>query len=194
MAIFHRPDQELEILMQKMQKIRRSFLALLVLAGLIGITCGITAAWAQTGFLDRSWGNYTWGAYGGNREASRMGREEIVARENYCSTSGCVLRLEGVAVRPSKARSGQTMVLSTTYTILTPDAVAIPVAISRDIVFQGKSLGRTKNIESRRLNGTWVQEIDFTLPANAVAGIYTLKTKVTTGYGSDQKEVQFRVD
>lgn len=180
--------------MQKMQKIRRRFLALLVLAGLIGITCGLTGAWAQTGFLDRSWGDYTWGAYGGNREASRMGREEIVARENYCSTSGCVLRLEGVAVRPSKASAGQTMVLSTTYTVLTPDAVAIPVAISRDIVFQGKSLGRTKNIESRRLNGTWVQEIDFTLPATAVAGVYTLKTKVTTGYGSDQKEVQFRVE
>ena len=180
--------------MQKMQKIRRGFLALLVFAGLIGVTCGITGAWAQGRFLDRSWGDYTWGAYGGNREASRMGREEIVARENYCSTSGCVLRLDGVEVRPSKARGGQTMVLSTTYTILTPDAVAIPVAISRDIVFQGKSLGRTKNIESRRLNGTWVQEIDFTLPANAAAGVYTLKTKVTTGYGSDQMEMQFRVE
>ena len=105
-----------------------------------------------------------------------------------------MLRLDGVAVRPPKAPGGQTMVLSTTYTILTPDAVAIPVAISRDIIFQGKSLGRTKNIESRRLNGTWVQEIDFTLPANAVAGVYTLKTKVTTGYGSEQKEVQFRVE
>jgi len=177
-----------------MQKIRRSYLALLVLAGIIWITCGISETWAQGRFLDQSWGDYTWGTYGGNREASRMGREEIVARENYCSTSGCVLRLDGIAVRPPKGSAGQTMVLSTTYTILTPDAVAIPVAISRDIVFQDKSLGRTKNIESRRLNGTWVQEIDFTLPANAVAGVYTLKTKVTTGYGSDQKEVQFRVE
>ncbi len=177
-----------------MQKIRRSSLVLLVLAGLIAVTCGVTETWAQGRFLDRSWGDYTWGAYGGNREASRMGREDIVARENYCSTSGCVLRLDGVEVRPPRARSGQTMVLATTYTILTPDAVAIPVAISRDILFQGKSLGRTKNIESRRLNGTWVQEIDFTLPANAAAGVYTLKTKVTTGYGSDQKETQFRVE
>jgi len=177
-----------------MQKIRRSFLALLILAGLIGVTCGITAVWAQGRFLDRSWGDYTWGAYGGDREASRLGREDLVARENYCSTSGCVLRLDGVEVRPSKCKSGQTVVLATTYTILTPDAVAIPVAISRDVIFQGKSLGKTKNIESRRLNGTWVQEIDFTLPGNAVAGVYTLKTKVTTGYGSDQKECQFRVE
>lgn len=177
-----------------MQKLRYSSLACLVLAGLIGVTFSVTETGAQGQFLDRSWGDYTWGAYGGNREASRLGREDLVARENYCSTSGCVLRLDGVAVRPPKASGGQTMVLSTAYTILTPDAVAIPVAISRDIIFQGKSLGRTKNIESRRLNGTWVQEIDFTLPANAVAGVYTLRTKVTTGYGSDQKEMQFRVE
>ncbi len=177
-----------------MQKIRRSHLAWLVLAGLIGVTFGLTQAWAQGRLLDRSWGDYTWGAYGGDREASRLGREDLVARENYCSTSGCVLRLERVEVRPSKCKSGQTVVLATTYTILTPDAVAIPVAISRDIIFQGNSLGRTKNIESRRLNGTWVQEIDFTLPAKAVPGDYTLKTKVTTGYGSDQKECQFRVE
>ncbi len=176
-----------------MRKIRRSYLGWLLLAGLIGVTFGLTQAAAQSGFLDRSWGDYTWGAYGGNREASRLGREDLVARENYCSTSGCVLRLDGVEVRPNQCRSGQTVALSTTYTILTPDAVAIPVAISREIIFQGKSLGRTKNIESRRLNGTWNQEVDFTLPANAAAGIYTLKTKVTTGYGSDQKETQFRV-
>ena len=176
-----------------MHKIRRSSLVFLVLAGLIGVTCGVTETWAQGRFLDRSWGDYTWGAYGGNREASRMGREDIVARENYCSTSSCVLRLDGVEVRPNKCRGGQTVVLATTYTILTPDAVAIPVAISRDIIFQGKSLGRTKNIESRRLNGTWNQEVDFTLPGNAVSGVYTLKTKVTTGYAMSEKETQFQV-
>jgi len=36
--------------------------------------------------------------------------------------------------------------------------------------------------------------VDFTVPDNAVPGIYTLKTKVSTGYASDQKEVQFQVE
>jgi hypothetical protein len=85
------------------------------------------------------------------------------------------------------------MVLATTYTILTPDAVAIPVAITRDISFQGKSLGRTKSMEMRKLNGTWLQEVDFTLPANARPGVYTLKTKVSTGYAASEKETQFQV-
>ena len=172
-----------------MQKSRRAYPVWLVLTVLLGLTLGLSETGAQSFFSD-----YTWGVYNGDREASRMGREDLVARENYCSTSGCVLRLDGVEVRPDKAKAGQAMVLATTYTILTPDAVAIPVAISREIFFQGKSLGRTKNIESRRLNGTWNQEVDFTLPGNAVAGVYTLKTKVTTGYGSDQKEVQFLVE
>ncbi len=176
-----------------MRQNRRS-LVWLGLAGLIGLTLfGITQAGAQTKLLDRSWGDYTWGAYGGDREASRLGREEIVARENYCSTSGCVLRLDGVEVRPDKAKAGQAMVLATTYTIMTPDAVAIPVAITRDISFQGKSLGRTKSMESRKLNGTWLQEVDFTLPANARPGLYTLKTKVSTGYALSEKETQFQV-
>lgn len=177
-----------------MRKIRCSFLAGLALAALIGLTFSSAPAMAQLKIPSLTWGNYEWGAFGGDREASRLGREEIVARENYCSTSGCVLRLDSVAVKPDKGRPGQTLVLSTTYTIMTPDAVAIPVAVTRNIFFEGKSLGQTKNIESRKLNGTWNHEIDFTLPANAVPGVYTLKTKVTTGYASAEKETQFRVE
>jgi hypothetical protein len=176
-----------------MHKNWRLYLIGLCLLLLMGLAISFSEAEGQA-LLDRSWGDYTFGAWGGDREASRLGREEIVARENYCSTGGCVLRLESIEVKPSACRRGQTVVLSTAYTILTPDAVAIPVAISRDIIFQGKSLGKTRDIESRRLNGTWLQEVDFTVPANAVAGVYTLKTKVTTGYASDQKEVQFRVE
>lgn len=179
-----------------MHKIRRIILACLILAGLIGLTFGLNPAAAQLNkLMNRTlMGDYQWGVYGGDREASRLGREQLVEREKYCSTSGCVLRLDSVEVKPAKCRSGQTLVLATTYTILTPDAVAIPVAINRDILFQGKSLGRTKNIESRKLNGTWVQEIDFTVPKNAATGVYTLQTTVTTGYGRAQKETQFRVE
>ena len=66
-----------------MQKIQRSYLIWLILAGLIVLTFGLTPAGAEKGLLDRSWGDYTFGTYGGNREASRLGREDIVARENY---------------------------------------------------------------------------------------------------------------
>ena len=34
--------------------------------------------------------------------------------------------------------------LTTTYTILTPEQVALPVAITREIFYHGKSLGKPK--------------------------------------------------
>jgi hypothetical protein len=179
-----------------MHRSRHRYLICLGLMVLMGIMAAGLEARAQLNvnrFLDQSWGDYTWGAYGGSREASRLGREDLVARENYCSSNGCVLRLDQVRVLPPTARRGEILSLATTYTILTPDQVAIPITISREIMFQGKTLGRTKSMETRRLNGTWSHEVDFKLPANATPGTYILNTRVSTGYGMDQKSTEFQV-
>jgi hypothetical protein len=156
----------------------------------LGICLVISVPRGQSGPLD----DYTFGFWGGNREESRMGREDIIAREGYCPTGGCVLRLDRVTIKPNQARRGDTLLLSTTYTILTPEQIAMPVAITREIFYQGKSLGRTKSIESRRLNGTWIQEINFTLPAATAPGIYQLITKISTGYGTAEDRTDFQVD
>lgn len=180
-----------------MSHAKKQFRLILALTFLMLAWSGVSPAAAQVNLdkiLDKKWGDYTWGAYGASRESSKLGREEIVARENYCPSTGCVLRLDGVAIKPARAHKGSTLTLAASYTILTPEGVAIPVAVSREILFQGKSLGRTKNIDSRQVNGSWTQEVDFTLPADAVPGDYTLKTRVSTGYGLQEKEVQFRVD
>ncbi|MGO9175081.1 MAG: hypothetical protein ACLQED_02895 [Desulfobaccales bacterium] len=172
-----------------MQTTRRPSPAWLGLIVLLGITMGLSETWAQS-FLD----GYRWGNFGESRESNRLDREQLISQGNSCPSGGCVLRLDQVEVRPARIARGQTVVLATTYTVLTPEQVAIPVTVSREISFQGKPLGETKDIGSLRLNGTWNQEVDFTVPDNAVPGIYTLKTKVSTGYASDQKEVQFQVE
>jgi hypothetical protein len=172
-----------------MQKTRRPSPAWLGLIVLLGITIGFSETWAQDFLRD-----YRWGTFGESREDNRLDREQLISQGNSCPSGGCVLRLDQVEVRPARIGRGQTVVLATTYTVLTPEQVAIPVTISREISFQGKPLGETRDIVSRRLNGTWNQELDFTVPDNALPGIYTLKTKVSTGYASDQKEVQFRVE
>ena len=156
----------------------------------VGLSVVIWVPQGQSGPLD----DYTFGFWGNSREESRMGREDIIAREGYCPTGGCVLRLDKVEVKPNRARKGATLLLSTTYTILTPEHIALPVAITREIFYQEKSLGRTKSIESRVYNGTRTQEIDFTLPANAAPGIYQLITKISTGYGTAQDRTDFQVD
>jgi hypothetical protein len=156
----------------------------------LGLSLVISVPRGQSGPLD----DYTFGFWGASREESRLGREDVIAREGYCPTGGCVLRLDKVEVKPNRARKGATLLLSTTYTILTPEHVALPVAITREIFYQEKSLGRTKSIESRVYNGTRTQEIDFTLPANAAPGIYQLITKISTGYGTAQDRTDFQVD
>jgi hypothetical protein len=156
----------------------------------LGLSLVISAPQGRSGVLD----DYTFGFWGNSREESRMGREDIIAREGYCPTGGCVLRLDQVEVKPNRARKGATLRLATTYTILTPEQVALPVAITREIFYQEKSLGRTKSLESRVYNGTRTQEIDFTLPADAAPGIYQVVTKITTGYGTAQDRTDFQVD
>jgi len=124
----------------------------------------------------------------------RQAREEVVARYNYCPTGGCVIRLEDVQINPVRASKGDTLTLTTTYTILTPENVPIPLTISRELFYQGKSLGRVQAMNADNKNGTYVQNIDFTLPADAAPGAYTVVTRVTTGYGMDEKPLEFKVE
>jgi len=169
-----------------MQKQRPRFLKWWGVMVLVGVLGGGHEAGAQ--FRD-----FTWGYYGGSRESSRLGREDLIAREGFCPTGGCVLHLDKVEVLPPQGRQGDTLSLITTYSILTPEQVAMPITITREIFFQGKSLGRTKSMETRQLNGTWTQEVDFKLPPNAAVGTYTLNTRITTGYAQEQKSCDFRV-
>lgn len=173
-----------------MRKYRFGYLVWLGLMLLAGLCLNVPEARTQPGFLS----DYTWGAFGASREESRLGREDIIAREGYCPTGGCVLRLDKVEVRPNRARKGATLQLSTTYTILTPEQIGLPVAITREIFYRDKSLGRTKSVESRVYNGTRTQRIDFTLPDNAAPGLYQLITKISTGYGTAQDRTDFQVE
>lgn len=123
----------------------------------------------------------------------RQAREEAVARYNYCPTGGCVVRLEEVQIKPVRATRGDTLTLVTTYTILTPENVPIPLTISRELLLGEKSMGRVQAFNANNKNGTYVQDIDFTLPADAATGTYTVVTRVSTGYGMDEKRLEFTV-
>jgi hypothetical protein len=173
-----------------MQKTGVRYQAGWAVLGWLALSLALLVPQGQAGPLD----NFTFGFWGNKQESMRLNREDVIAREGYCPTGGCVLRLDQVTIKPDHARKGETLLLSTTYTILTPEQVALPVAITREIFYHGKSLGQTKSIESRRDNGTWTQEINFTLPPNAAAGIYRLETKISTGYGTAMDNTDFQVE
>ncbi len=54
-------------------------------------------------------------------------------------------------------------------------------------------MGRVKAMDASVSNGTYNQDINFTLPADATPGVYTLVTRVSTGYGMGQKDLEFYV-
>jgi len=162
---------------------------------IISLMCIILAAWSVPGAaLEIPLNGKSWALWGSTREVGRQGREATVAKENYCPTGGCVIRLDRISVTPPRARAGESLLLTTSYTLLTPEQIAIPITITREIFFQGQSLGKTKSTDSRQLNGSFNQEVNFQLPANAQKGTYTLVTTISTGYGQSQKTAEFQVE
>jgi hypothetical protein len=132
-----------------------------------------------------------WGTY---NDVVRQTREDAAAKHNYCPTSGCVIRLDKLAVTPNQVQRGRNATIALTYTILTAENTGIPVTISREIFYQGRSLGKTTSRNMRTPNGTFDQEVAFSLPDASAAGHYTLKTRISTGYGQDEKSVDFEVN
>ncbi|MFP3867892.1 MAG: hypothetical protein ACLFUU_06995 [Desulfobacteraceae bacterium] len=135
-------------------------------------------------------GNLLWGRY---QEQIKLSREDAAAKYNYCPTGGCVVRLEEVEISPKWVQPGDSITLTTSYTILTPEKLAIPVTIAQAVRYQGRTVGQVKVTETRNPNGTWENQVDIQLPAQAEPGTYTLVVKVTTGYGMAQQEVEFTV-
>ncbi len=163
---------------------RLSWCRRLLITGLIVVWPGLCLAQG----LGSPTGDPLWGP---SWEQRQLSAEAAIAKYRDCPTGGCIVRLEKAAVTPVRAKRGEKMHLSMAYTILTPEQVAIPVTLSREIFHQGKSLGKVKVEEIRQTNGTWESQVDFTLPAEAAPGTYSVVTKVTTGYGSDLKSVPF---
>ncbi len=132
-----------------------------------------------------------WGTY---QDIRRQDREAAAAKANYCPTSGCVIRLDKLAVNPPRVQRGRLATISLSYTILTADDAGIPVTITRELFHQGKSLGRTFSKNMRTANGSFDQEVALTLPENSPPGKYTLKTRISTGFGQDERSLDFMVD
>lgn len=168
-----------------MQRRQRLFAVLLVVALALG-----SGGWVFNPSQKPGRG-ITWTRYQTEKQQTR---EEAVARQNYCPTGGCVIRLDDLQLSPQKAAPGSTLTLTTTYTIITPENVDIPITISRELFVAGKSLGRVTAMNANNKNGTYIQTLDFTLPKDAVPGRYTLVTRISTGFGQDEKRLEFPVN
>lgn len=165
------------------------------LGSIIGAATGdaATGAWvgAATGALVGSVGGYLYA-----RHMDSQVRSANVAAQtyNYTPAQGSVLTIEKVDVTPTKVSPGGQVNMVTSYTVLTPENYPTPVNIVRQVQYGGRPVAEPNRVQVTKTNGTYVDQIAFTVPRGANPGTYTLLTRVSTDRAVDQKSTYFIVE
>jgi len=164
------------------------------IGSIIGAATGSpgTGAWvgAATGAIA--------GGVGGAMYAQHMNqqmknRNVAVQQYNYNPSQGVLVDVSQATATPSTARPGQTVNMGMTYTILTPNSAPTQVTLYREVRLNGQTMGQPSAIQVMNQNGTFQDQIAFTVPPNATPGLYTVSNRVLSGYGSAERTSSFTV-
>lgn len=139
-------------------------------------------------------GGLAGGAIGHYLDEQEKDRAQTSREYNYSSAQGTRLSIETVRANPATLSPGETVNINLTYAVLTPsENQQVPVKETREILLNGKSMGKT-SIEISREGGTWKSTVPITLPANATPGQYRVIGSIESpGIGTHRRETFFRV-
>jgi hypothetical protein len=98
-----------------------------------------------------------------------------------------------VYVNPPQVQAGQQVNLGMDYTILTPSNAPVTSTLYREIRLNGSMLGQPYQNEVTNANGTFSDQVNYSLPSNAQPGNYTVVSRVMNNYGSAEKVSYFSV-
>jgi hypothetical protein len=132
------------------------------------------------------------GGIGNYIERQDKDRAAAASTVGYQPSQGNVVRLESVQASPSTVRSGETVNLTSTYTILTPSNQTMAVQESREVRHDG-ALVANPTINTQRANGTFTSTMPITLPSNAEKGTYDVTTTVAMGDRTARSMTTFTV-
>ena len=119
---------------------------------------------------------------------------QAVADTGYTPAQGNLVRVDGVQANPAQIRPGQTVNLTTTYTVLTPQAgQSHAVRETREVRHAGV-LVANPTTEFSRMNGTFTSALPLTIPATAKRGTYEVTTTVATGELLSRASTSFTVN
>lgn len=163
------------------------------LGAIIGAATGnpATGAWvgaAAGGLL---------GGVGGDLYAqhrnSEIASSQAAAEEHNYQGQGNVVTVDSTSATPSTVSPGQQVNLEMTYTILTPSNAPESLTLVREIRFNGQMLGSPYQTTVSNANGTYSDNVSYSLPSNASPGNYTVTSRVVSSAGTSQKEAYFTV-
>jgi len=161
---------------------------------IIGAATGspATGAWvgAAAGGVLGAVGGYL---YAEHRNSQARSSQAAAQAYNYTPTQGNVVSIDRVDVNPSRVTAGQQVQLGMTYTILTPDNRPAAVTLVREVRLGGTMVGQPYQTTVNNANGTYTDQVAYSLPGNATRGTYTVTSRINSNYGSDQREGSFTV-
>ena len=151
-----------------------------------------TGAWvgAAAGGVAGALGGYL---YAEHRNSQARSSQAAAQAYNYTPTQGNVVSIDRVDANPSTVGPGQQVQLGMTYTILTPDNQPVAVTLVREVRFGGSTVGQPYQTTVNNANGTYTDQVAYSLPGNATPGTYTVPSRITSTYGNAQRDGNFTV-
>lgn len=163
----------------------------------IGSIIGAATGSAATGAWVGAAAGGTLGLVGGALYASHRNSEirssQAAAQAYNYQGQGNVVSVDSVSASPSTVRPGQQVNMGMTYTILTPSNAPVSVNLVREIRYNGQVVGSPYQTTVSNDNGTYSDNVSYTLPNNASPGTYTVTSRAMSSYGTSQRDASFSV-
>jgi len=160
------------------------------LGAIIGAATGApaTGAWvgAAAGGLLGGVGGYLYARHRNSQISSQQAA-------SYQPSQGNVVSVDSASASPSTVSPGQQVNLGMQYTILTPSNTPVSVTLIREVRYNGQLLGQPYQTTVSNANGTFTDSVAYSLPSNASPGNYTVTSRLSSSYGSGQRDAYFTV-
>jgi hypothetical protein len=163
------------------------------LGAIIGSATGHAATGAWVGAAAGGLLGGVGGALYASHRNSEIRSAQAAAQANNYQGQGNVVNVDNVTASPSTVGSGQQVNLGVDYTILTPDNTPVSATLVREIRYQGSLVGSPYQITVTNSNGSFQDNVAYSLPNNATPGVYTVITRLMSNYGNSQREAFFTV-
>jgi hypothetical protein len=163
----------------------------------IGSIIGAATGHAATGAWVGAAAGGTLGLVGGALYAAHRNSEirssQAAAQAYNYQGQGNVVSVDSATASPSTVRAGQQVNLGMNYTILTPSNTPISVTLVREMRLNGSMVGSPYQTTVSNANGSFTDNVSYALPSNATPGNYTVTNRVTSSYGTSQRDSYFTV-
>jgi len=163
----------------------------------IGSIIGAATGHAATGAWVGAAAGGTLGLVGGALYASHRNSEirssQAAAQAYNYQGQGNVVSVDNVMASPSMVSPGQQIMLGVNYTILTPENMPVSATLVREIRYQGSLVGSPYQTTVTNTNGSYNDNVTYSLPGNATPGVYTVVTRLMSSYGTSQRDASFSV-